>query len=431
MTMTRSETLYQKALELMPAGVNSPVRAFRSVGGTPLYMESGEGAYLCDADGRRYLDFCGSWGPLILGHRYPAVQEAILEVVSRGWTFGTPVKEEVDLAGLVVEKLAPLEMVRFVNSGTEAVMSAIRLARGFTGRDRILKFRGCYHGHADYLLVDAGSGLATFGTASSAGVPDDFARLTATMPLDDEEGLRQLFTDIGDQLACVIIEGVPANNGLLIQTPSYVANLRRLCDQYGCLLIFDEVLSGFRMPEIMAYNHYKVEPDLVVLGKIIGGGMPVGAYGGRRELMQLISPLGKVYQAGTLSGNPVAMAAGYATLKAYYEMQVPVLIEQLGSRLDAQVTACLAPLAGTIGYCRLGSLFWFYFGREQPPRCAEAIDGSGAAIYARLHAHMLAEGYYLAPSSYEVGFLNAAMTAADLDGFVAALERARDQGVLT
>lgn len=429
--MNRSETLYRQAVTLMPAGVNSPVRAFRSVGGTPLYMERGQGAYLTDADGRNYLDFCGSWGPLVLGHRHPAVQAAIESVVARGWTYGTPVAEEVELAQLVVDKLAPLDMVRFVNSGTEAVMSAIRLARGFTGRDRILKFRGCYHGHADYLLVDAGSGLATFGTASSAGVPADFARLTATMPLDDPEALAALFTQVGDQLACVIIEGVPANNGLLVQTREYVAELRRLCDRHGALLIFDEVLSGFRMPEVMAYEHYGITPDLLVLGKVIGGGMPVGAYGGRCELMHHVAPLGKVYQAGTLSGNPVAMAAGRATLATYFAEDVPGRIEILGRHLDEGVAKVLDPLKGSVGFLRLGSLFWFYFGRTDAPRRAEDIDSAGAAVYARLHAFMLAAGHYLAPSSYEVGFLNAAMTTADLDAFVESLREARDQGVLS
>lgn len=427
--MRQSEELYKQAENLMPAGVNSPVRAFRSVGGTPLFMERGEGTHVEDADGNTYVDFCGSWGPLVLGHRHPDVQKAVEEVVSRGWTFGTPVKEEVALAGLVVEKLSCVEMIRFVNSGTEAVMSALRLARGFTGRDRVLKFRGCYHGHADYLLVDAGSGLATFGTASSAGVPADFAKLTATMPLDDEEALNALFDEVGDELACVVIEGVPANNGLLIQRKEYVHKLRELCTKHGSLLVFDEVLSGFRMPEVMAYEHYGVTPDLVVLGKVIGGGMPVGAYGGRKEIMEHISPLGKVYQAGTLSGNPVAMAAGYATLKTYFDNNAPARIETLGAHLDKGVAGVLDQVEG-MGYVRLGSLFWFYFGRKDAPVCAEDIDGGGAEVYARLHAFMLSQGIYMAPSSYEVGFLNTAMTEADLDRFVAALEKARAEGII-
>ena len=333
--MVTSEQTYARAVKVMPAGVNSPVRAFRSVGGTPLFMERGEGAYLFDIEGRRYLDFCGSWGPLILGHRHPHVERAMVEAVGKGWTFGTPVTAEVDLAEFLVDRLEPVEMIRFVNSGTEAVMSAIRLARGVTGRDRVLKFRGCYHGHVDYLLVEAGSGLATFGTASSSGVPAAFAELTATMPLDDLENLESFFTETGHQLACVIIEGVPANNGLLIQDAAYMHRLRRLCDQYGCLLIMDEVLSGFRMPAVTACETYQVRPDLVTLGKVIGGGMPVGAYGGRADLMNHIAPLGNVYQAGTLSGNPVAMTAGLATLKTYYEAELcPLKLRRLGRHLD-------------------------------------------------------------------------------------------------
>lgn len=427
--MTQSEALYNEAVEYMPAGVNSPVRAFRSVGGTPIFMESGEGSQITDADGNTYLDFCGSWGPLILGHRHPAVQEAIEAVVKRGWTFGTPVKEEVALAKLIVEKLDAVEMIRFVNSGTEAVMSALRLARGFTGRDRVLKFRGCYHGHVDYLLVDAGSGLATFGTASSAGVPQNFASLTATMPLDDLESLEQLFKEKGNELAAVVIEGVPANNGLLIQDKNYVTRLSELCKEHGALLVFDEVLSGFRMPEVMAYKHYGVTPDLVVLGKVIGGGMPVGAYGGRRDIMEQISPLGPVYQAGTLSGNPVAMAAGYATVNTYFESDVPGCIHELGSHLDSLVQPILE--GSQMGYVRLGSLFWFYFNASEAPRAAEAISSDGAGVYAKLHRFMLDRGIYMAPSSYEVGFLNTAMGTNDLDRFAEGLRAARSEGVFT
>jgi len=413
----------------MPAGVSSPVRAFRSVGGTPLYMDRGEGAHLYDVDGNRYLDFCGSWGPLILGHGHPEVREAIEKVVAKGWAFGTPVPAEVDLARLLTEKLPGLEMVRFVNSGTEAVMSAIRLARGATGRNRILKFGGCYHGHVDYLLVDAGSGLATFGTASSAGVPAAFADLTATMPLDDSEALEACFAKFGDELACVVIEPVPANNGLLLQRKSFLQKLRELCTQHGCLLIFDEVLSGFRMPEVMAYLHYQIQPDLITLGKVIGGGMPVGAYGGSKALMSHISPLGKVYQAGTLSGNPVAMAAGFATLHHYFEHDVPARLEALGRHLDAGMAGLISDSA-TWGYQRLGSLFWFYFGTGTAPRRAGDIPAVGSEVYASLHKHMLKAGIYMAPSAYEVGFLNAAMTQADLDGFIAAMAEVVASGVI-
>ena len=425
-----SETLFERAQKCLPAGVNSPVRAFRSVGGAPIFMQRGQGAYMTDVDGRRYLDFCGSWGPLILGHCHPAVQDAIRTVVEKGWTFGTPVPEEVELAELVVEKLDGLEMVRFVNSGTEAVMSAIRLARGYTGRDHVLKFSGCYHGHVDYLLVEAGSGLATFGTASSLGVPADFAKLTATMPLDDLAGLESLFRKMGGSLAAVIIEGAPANNGLLVQSQEYISKLRALCDQNQVLLIFDEVLSGFRMPEIMAYRHYHVQPDLITLGKVIGGGMPVGAYGGKREIMSLVSPLGGVYQAGTLSGNPVAMAAGFATLKTYYQIDAPTRLEATGRYLDAGMARVLNGLDQT-GYIRLGSLFWLYFNAARPPRRAEDISPDGAPIYAKLHRFLLDRGVYLAPSAYEVGFLNTAMTETDLDLFLNAMEDAREGGLLS
>ena len=426
---TQSEKLYQEAVEMMPAGVNSPVRAFRSVGGTPIYMDRGEGAALFDMDGNRYLDFCGSWGPLILGHCHPMVQQAIMEVVQKGWTFGTPVAEEVALARMITQNLPGMEMVRFVNSGTEAVMSAIRVARGATGRSRVLKFGGCYHGHVDYLLVDAGSGLATFGTASSAGVPREFVQLTATLPLDDEVALARCFEEIGEELACVIVEPVPANNGLLLQRPAFLKNLREFCTQHGVLLIFDEVLSGFRMPEVMAYQHYQIKPDLVTLGKVIGGGMPVGAYGGRRDLMEHVAPLGNVYQAGTLSGNPVAMAAGHATLAYYFQHDVPGQIERLGQHLDMALKPVLAQ-SQSMGFQRLGSLFWFYFGTSSAPRRASAIPSDAGSRYAPLHKFMLDQGIYMAPSAYEVGFLNAAMTVEDLNQLVQAIDKAIRTGVV-
>lgn len=427
--MNRSEELYQRAVDMMPAGVSSPVRAFRSVGGTPVYMARGEGTYLFDVDGNRYLDFCSSWGPLILGHCHPKVMAAIQQVVSQGWTFGTPVTQEVELASLITSNLPGMDMVRFVNSGTEAVMSAIRVARGATGRSRVLKFGGCYHGHVDYLLVDAGSGLATFGTASSAGVPEDFVRLTASLPLDDDAALERCFKEIGHELACVIMEPVPANNGLLLQRAEFLKKCRQLCTEYGALLIFDEVLSGFRMPEVMAYQHYQIEPDLVTLGKVIGGGMPVGAYGGSKELMSHVAPLGNVYQAGTLSGNPVAMAAGHAALKHYFEYNVPQQLEQIGTHLDQALQPALEA-SNSLGYLRLGSLFWFYFESEQAPRKAGEIASEGSAHYAGLHKFMLEKGIYLAPSAYEVGFLNTAMTAADIDLFANAVNEAVNRGVI-
>lgn len=424
----KSKSLYEKAVQLMPGGVSSPVRAFRSVGGTPIYMDRGEGAHVVDVDGNRYLDFCCSWGPLILGHGHPAVKEAIIKTVEKGWTFGTPVPAEVDLAQIVKDQIG-LESIRFVNSGTEAVMSAVRLARGYTNRDRILKFSGCYHGHVDNLLVNAGSGLATFGTASSAGVPEAFAKLTATMPLNDREALDKLFQEHGSELACVLMEGVPANNGLLIQDREYIHHLAKLCKEHGALLIFDEVLSGFRMPEVMAAKHYEVEPDIITLGKVIGGGMPVGAYGARREIMDHVAPLGKVYQAGTLAGNPVAMAAGHATLKTYFDNDVPQYIEKIGSHLDIRMTDILENTED-MGYIRLGSLFWMYFGCKDAPKTAEDIPAVGSKIYAKLYHFMLNRGLYLAPSAYEVGFLNAAHSVADMDQLADALKDAIEQGVI-
>lgn len=426
--MSESSSLYARAEKVMPAGVNSPVRAFRSVGGTPLYMARGEGAHMWDVDGRRYLDFCGSWGPLILGHCHPNVRRAIEDVVARGWTFGTPVAEEVSLAETLIANTSHIEKVRFVNSGTEAVMSAVRLARGYTGRDRILKFTGCYHGHADYLLIEGGSGLATFGKPSSAGVPEAFANLTSNVPLNAPAKLQRFFEEQGNQVAAVLIEGIPANNGLLIQDPDFISLLRNLCDQYGVVLIFDEVLSGFRVPNLTAYQYYGVAPDLVTFGKVIGGGMPVGAYGGRSELMDMVAPLGAVYQAGTLSGNPVAMAAGHATLKTLTEEKLGEKIEGLGRELDVRMQDICKDAA--FGYIRIGSLFWLYFDRDEPPKSADEISPKSGAAYAKLHGFMLECGVYLAPSAYEVGFLNAAMTVADIDVFADALKQARTRGII-
>lgn len=426
--MRESHRLFARAKELMPGGVNSPVRAFRSVGGDPIYMHRGEGAYAFDVDGRRFLDFCNSWGPLVLGHRHPKVQKAIEEVVARGWTFGTPVAEEVDLAELVTSKISHVELIRFVNSGTEAVMSAVRLARGYTGRDRILKFSGCYHGHADYLLIEGGSGLATSGTPSSSGVPHAFAELTCNVPLNAHAKLQRFFEENGNQLACALMEGVPANNGLLIQDKDYIELLRHLCDQYGVVVIFDEVLSGFRVPATTAYQYYGVKPDLVTFGKVIGGGMPVGAYAGRHDIMNRVAPLGPVYQAGTLSGNPVAMAAGAATLRAYFEESVEDHIEATGLHLDQRMAEITANTR--VGYTRLGSLFWLYFDRNEAPQAAEDIASISGEMYAKLHRYMLECGVYLAPSAFEVGFLNAAMTTGDMDLFADTLAQALEQGIL-
>ncbi len=350
---TRSRELYRRACELMPAGVNSPVRAFRSVGGDPIFYDRGSGCHVFDADGNRYVDYVCSWGPLILGHAHPDVVEAVCSTAASGLSFGAPCRQEVELAELVTSAVPHLEMVRFVSSGTEAVMSAIRLARGATGRDVVLKFDGCYHGHADHLLVSAGSGLATFGTPSSAGVPESFARHTAVLPLDDEEAFLTFMAERGHEIAAVIIEGVPANAGLLIQRRDFMRMVRSECTRRGCLLILDEVITGFRLGPNGAAGLYDVTPDLATYGKVIGGGMPVGAYGGSRELMQQLAPLGPVYQAGTLSGNPVAMAAGAAALRLLFVDEWCGLLRTRSSRFEARKGAdrCDAAMRRTVVGC--------------------------------------------------------------------------------
>ena len=422
----RSRDLYAAACRLMPAGVNSPVRAFRSVGGEPLFYDSAAGCRFTDADGRDYLDFVGSWGPLILGHAHPEVVAAVTAAAARGLSFGAPCEAEVELARLVVDTVPWVEMVRFVSLGTEAVMSAIRLARGATGRDAIVKFTGCYHGHADYLLVEAGSGLATFGTPSSAGVPAGFAAETLVVRLDDEAAFRRLMAERGDQVAAVLIEGVPANSGLLIQRPELVHLLREQCDRHGALLVLDEVITGFRLGATGAAGHYGVRPDLVTYGKVIGGGMPVGAYGGRRDLMEQLAPLGPVYQAGTLSGNPVAMAAGAATLRRLLadDGQAWCDLEGAAARLQAGIDGVFARHDTGWTTVRLGSILWLVLQDGPAPRRIEDIRPEAATIYRRLHAALLEEGVSLAPSAYEVMFVSTAHDEAAVDEAIGAFERA-------
>jgi len=413
--------LYERARRVIPGGVNSPVRAFRSVGGTPRFIAKGEGAYVTDEEGKRYLDFVGSWGPLILGHAPLEVVTAVQKAAALGTTYGAPCRGEIDLAERVVAAYPGLEQVRFVSSGTEATMSAIRLARGATGRDLVVKFSGCYHGHADHLLVAAGSGLVTAGQPSSAGVPKDFAALTRVLPLDDDAKLEALFASEGKKIAAVIIEPVPANNGLLLQRPEFLQKLRRLTKEHGALLILDEVISGFRVPKGSAAAHYGITPDLVTFGKVIGGGLPVGAYGGSRQLMSNIAPEGPVYQAGTLSGNPVAMAAGLATLRILERDNVIAKLDEMGALLETKVTAALKGTGRDVGFARIGSIFWLSFQAGSPPRSAEAIDGAAGARFAPLFQALLDKGIYIAPSAYEVGFLSAAHTEADIETFAAAL----------
>jgi len=408
----RSEKLFGLAGEVTPGGVNSPVRAFKAVGGTPCIIDHGAGPYLFDVDGNRYLDFCCSWGPLILGHADPDVVIAVQKQVERGMTFGASTEAEYELARFIVSHIEAVDKIRFVSSGTEAVMSAIRLARGFTGRDLLLKFEGCYHGHSDHLLVKAGSGLATLGQPSSAGVPASITKDTAVLPLDDEDALQRFFTEHGDKLAAVIIEGIPANNGLLIQRHDYMRLLRALTEKHGALLILDEVITGFRVGFGGAADYYGITPDLLTYGKIIGGGMPVGAFCGRGDIMDTVAPLGPVYQAGTLSGNPVAMVAGLTTLKKLASDNVYAELEDRNRRFVSAITGRLAD--STVNIAGIASIFWVIFQRDLP-RAAAGIDPDGIAHYNRMHARMLDAGLYLPPSGYEVCFLSTVHTGDLLD----------------
>lgn len=407
-----SEQLYERALRVIPGGVNSPVRAFAAVGGKPPFIDRGLGAELIDCDGLRYIDFCGSWGPLILGHAHPKVLKTIQATAARGSSFGATTALEVELAEFVTSKVGPLEKVRFVSSGTEAVMSAVRLARGFTGRDKIIKFSGCYHGHSDYLLVKAGSGLVTLGEPSSGGVPAAFAAQTLVADLDDEDGVKKYFEKYGDDIACVIIEPIPANNGLLLQRPEFLQFLRDITARHGALLIFDEVISGFRVGWGGAAELYGITPDLMTFGKVIGGGMPVGGFGGRAEIMDGLAPLGKVYQAGTLSGNPVAMAAGLATLMVLEDNDGYNRLEELGAHFESSLKKHLSGVEHTI--VRQGSIVWLVYQKTMPRR-ADQIENAAIDRYNRHHRTILDQGIYLPPSGYEVMFISLAHNTDMLD----------------
>ena len=417
----RSENLYARARRVIPGGVNSPVRAFRAVGGAPLFIARGSGPYIFDVDENRYLDFVGSWGPLILGHAHPQVIEAIHQACLRGTTFGAPCEAEVALAERVVQSYPGLEQVRFVSSGTEATMSAIRLARAATGRDLIVKFSGCYHGHADHLLVAAGSGLATFGTASSAGVPAAFVAATRVLPLDDEQAVRDLFAREGAAIAAVIIEPVPANHGLLLQRKAFLNLLREVTAHHGALLIFDEVISGFRVARGGAAEHYGITPDMATFGKIVGGGMPVGAFGASTAIMSRLAPDGDTYQAGTLSGNPVAMAAGIATLDILERERAWEQLEARGARLEQLLAPVVAKATFPLHLVRLGSLLWLSLHDEPAPRRAGTLSAVAALRFQKLFHAMLERGIYIAPSAYEVGFVSLAHSEEDLQRFAAAL----------
>ena len=418
-TTTTSEELFRRALAVLPGGVSSPVRAYGAVGGTPRVIERGAGASVWDVEGDEYLDFVGSWGPLILGHAHPRVVAAVQEAAARGTTFGAPTPDEIELAERLCALVPHLQQVRFVSSGTEATMSAIRLARGFTGRELVVKLAGCYHGHADHLLVSAGSGLVTFGTPSSAGVPAAFAEKTLVLPLDDEAALRELFDARGSEIAALIVEPIPANNGLLVQRPEYLAALREVTRAHGALLILDEVISGFRVAPGGAAELLSLEPDLATYGKVVGGGLPVGAFGGRRDVMARLAPLGDVYQAGTLSGNPVAMAAGLAALDELVETDAWTKLEALGAALELRLGPVLERAGATL--VRVGSIFWMSLQEGPPPRRADAIDGRAAERYKPLFHGLLERAIMIAPSAYEVGFLSTAHDEGHLDRLADAL----------
>ncbi len=424
MKLEGSEKLYAEACELMPGGVNSPVRAFRSVGGTPRVLQRGEGAYLLDVDDNRYIDLLSSWGPLIAGHAHPQVVEAICTAAQAGTTFGAPCPAEIELARRVIEAIPIAERARFVSSGTEAVMTAVRLARGATQRERILVFEGCYHGHSDALLVSGGSGLATLGIASSAGVTQGAVADTFLLPLNDEAAITQLFAEQGEQIAAALIEPIPANAGLLIQRPEFLKLLRRLCDESGALLIFDEVISGFRVSRGGAGEHYGIRPDLVTLGKIVGGGLPVGAIAGPATLMDQLAPEGPIYQAGTLSGNPLAMASGVATLDLLDETAYARL-EEMTERLSAGLEQKLLERGLPGQVARIGSILWMTFAERLPQQ--RWSDSVAVERYARFHAAMLEEGIYMAPSAYEVAFLSLAHGPAEVEAIIAAAGRALEK----
>ena len=414
MKREKSEALFEKAKKYFPGGVNSPVRAFRSVGGTPLFIQKGKGSHIWDADGNEFIDYCGSWGPLILGHANDKVVDAIKRTVESGSSFGAPTALENELAELILSNNKYIQKIRFVSSGTEAVMSAIRLARGFTKRNKILKFEGCYHGHSDSLLVKAGSGLVTFGNTSSAGVPESFVNETIVVSLNNEAAVKQAFAEFKDQIACVIIEPIPANNGLLLQRKEYLQFLRDICTENKTLLIFDEVINGFRVGFEGAAGYYKIQPDIITYGKIIGGGLPVGMYGASAEIMSNISPEGNVYQAGTLSGNPVAMAAGIAQLteclKPNFYEDLERKTQFLIKNIHSHFTSSIVPFS----IYSVGSIFWIAFTDKEVVRSAEEIDADSMKYFRILHKELLERGIYLGPSGYEVGFVCEAHTEEDL-----------------
>ncbi len=420
--ISRNEYLFEQSQSVIPGGVNSPVRAFKSVGGSPLFFNRGQGAHVWDADDKRYIDYVGSWGPMIVGHCHPEVVRAVQHAAAQGLGFGAPTETELQMAELLCKLVPHMDMVRLVSSGTEATMTAIRLARGFTGRTRIIKFEGCYHGHSDGLLVKAGSGALTFGQPSSSGVPAEIAALTTVLDYNDVVGLEHTFSTTGQEIAAVIVELVAGNMNLVTPKREFLDALRRLCTKHGTVLILDEVMTGFRVGLQGAQGHYKIQPDLITLGKVMGGGLPAAAFGGRRDIMQCLAPLGAVYQAGTLSGNPVSVAAGLATLAL---VQQPNFYEHLGAR-TRQLTDGLEQAAKQHGVTfsaqSIGGMFGLYF-RAIPPTSYAEVMTCDKVAFNRFFHEMLNAGVYLAPSAFEAGFVSSAHTAADIEQTIAAASK--------
>jgi glutamate-1-semialdehyde 2,1-aminomutase len=422
--MSRNQELFAAACRHIPGGVNSPVRAFKGVGGTPVFFNKGQGAYLWDADGKKYIDYIGSWGPMILGHAHPAIVKAVQEAAVDGLSFGAPTEAEILMADKVCELMPSMDMVRMVSSGTEATMSAIRLARGYTKRDKLLKFEGCYHGHADSLLVKAGSGLLTLGVPTSLGVPADLAQHTLTLPYNNSEALKQLFAQMGNDIACVIVEPVAGNMNCVPPNLEFLQTMRQLCTDYGAVLIFDEVMTGFRVALGGAQALYNITPDLTCLGKVIGAGLPVGAFGGKREIMECIAPLGGVYQAGTLSGNPLAMRAGLAMLALLVK---PDFYHNLAASL-AKLLAGLQQRADAAGIAftttQVGGMFGLYFSKQKDIHSFDDVMACDVERFREFFHLMLEQGVYLAPSAFEAGFISSAHGEAEIQATLDAAERA-------
>ncbi len=421
--MTRSHDLFLQAQKTIPGGVNSPVRAFKGVGGDPVYFKKGSGAYLYDEDDRQYIDYVASWGPMIMGHAHPEVVKAVQDAAANGLGFGAPTQIETEMAELVCKLVPSIEMVRMVSSGTEATMSAIRLARGYTGRDKIVKFEGCYHGHSDSLLVKAGSGALTFGVPSSPGVPASLSEHTITLTYNDSEQVKQVFADIGEQIAAIIVEPVAGNMNCIPPVDGFLETLREVCDQSGTVLIFDEVMTGFRVARGGAQEHYGITPDLTTLGKVIGGGLPVGAFGGKKAIMEQISPLGPVYQAGTLSGNPLSMAAGMKTLTLACQEGIHEQLDSKARRLVEGVIAKARKAGIPMTYNQVGGMFGLFFSDEEKITGFDQVTKSDQERFKKFFHGMLDEGVYLAPSAFEAGFVSAAHTDEDIDATVEAAGR--------